>query len=72
MASETMQVKQTKITIASRYSLFLYIDNIIQNKTKRKIVVLEKKKKKYIWPEWRNALNKYEMFFSSITMSPKT
>ena len=45
MASETMQVKQTKITIASRYSLFLYIDNIIQNKTKRKIVVLEKKKK---------------------------
>ena len=29
VAGETMQVEQTKNTIASRHSLFLYIDNIV-------------------------------------------
>ena len=66
-----MQVEQTNITVASRYSPFLYIDNTTQNKTKREIVVLEKKKN----PSTYNGEMPWismKCFFSSIRMSPKT
>ena len=65
-----MQVEQTKIIVASTHSLSLYIDNIILNETKTNCCTWEVKKSRS--PDWWNALNKYESFFGSIRMSPKT
>ena len=70
MVGETVQVEQSKNTIASGHSLFLYIDNIIYNKIKTNWCTWEEKKS--ISLDWPNAMNKYERFFSSIRMSPKT
>ena len=73
MVGETVQVEQIKNTVASRHLLFLYIDNIIlKNKKKTKTNWCTWEEKKSISPYWPNALKKYERFFTSIRMSPKT
>ena len=57
-----MQFEQIKNTIASRHSLFLYMDNIYIYIYINKLVYL-RRKIKFISLDWPNALNKYETSF---------